>query len=194
MLVIENVANNGTGLKAGGVWYNVDRGVQIPPVGTTITGQIVQGMYNGKPNQKIVNLAVVGGQPAQPQQQQYGQQPVQQPQYAQPAQQQGYAKPAYKAAKPAYNNDRWAHDTTADQKLRYNALTLATSMVKDGNLDVVLAIGADLYNVIKDGFTAQAIPVQQLAVQQNMQQQRQPAQYSAFQQPEFGEDDVPFAN
>lgn len=203
-LVVEGVTQNGGAFKSGGVWYNLPRGSACPPLGTTVNAQVVQGLNNkGLPKYTLANMQVVSGYAPQPpapthQPAMYAPQPVIQ---VAPAAAQSSEPKAYKP----YVNDRGAHDTTAEQKLRYNALGLAVEMVKDGNLDALLAIGAELYAVIKDGFTEQKVPVQQIAVQApkarkavaqpavQLQAQQAAAQYSAFEQPEFEDDDLPFA-
>lgn len=188
MLVIEALDSKGFGFKAGGVWYNVPKGTQIPPKGSVVAGQVMQGIdKQGRPRYTIQGMYVVQ-QSAQPAQME------QQPAQAQPAQ--AYNKPAY--SKPAqaggYSSGRGEHDTTAEQKLRYNALTLAVAFDKGGSVDSMVAVAGQLYDVIKSGFVPAQIPVPQAAVQQRMQPAptQQPAQYSAFQQPSFDDDDLPF--
>lgn len=201
-LVVEGVTQNGGAFKSGGIWYNLPRGTTCPPLGTQVNAQVVQSLNNkGLPKYTLANMQVVGGYVPQPtvttnQPAIYVPQPALQ---AAPAPMQSSEPKAYKP----YVNDRGSHDTTAEQKLRYNALSLAVDMVTDGNLDAVLAIGAELYAVIKDGFTEQKVPVQQVAVQApkarkaqpavQLQAQQAAAQYSAFEQPEFEDDDLPFA-
>jgi hypothetical protein len=181
MLVIEALDSKGFGFKAGGVWYNVPKGTQIPPKGSVVAGQVMQGLDKaGRPRYTIQGMYVVQ-QSAQPAQ-------------AQPAQ--AYNKPAYSKPTQAgsYNSGRGEHDTTAEQKLRYNALTLAIAFDKGGSVDSMVAVAGQLYEVIKSGFIPAQMPVQQAAVQQRMQPApaQQPAQYSAFQQPSFDDDDLPF--
>lgn len=204
-LVVEGVTQNGGAFKSGGIWYNLPRGTTCPPLGTTVNAQVVQSLNNkGLPKYTLANMQVVSGYAPQPPA------PTHQPaMYAPQAALQAAPVPMLsvvgsepKTYKP-YVNDRGSHDTTAEQKLRYNSLGLAVDMVKDGNLDAVLAIGAELYTVIKDGFTEQKVPVQQVAVQApkarkaqpavQLQAQQAAAQYSAFEQPEFEDDDLPFA-
>jgi hypothetical protein len=192
MLVIDALASNGLGFKAGGVWYNVPKGTFIPPKGSTVEGQITQGMAkNGAARYEVTGLHAVG----------YAQQPVQQV-YAPAVQQQAYAAPATPAAPPApaykpssYNSGRGDHDTTAEQKLRYNALTLAVAFDKGGSVDSMISVAGQLYDVIKDGFIPATVPIQQAAVQQVIAKPKpavQAAAYSAYQQPSFESDDLPF--
>ena len=197
MLVIEALASNGLGFKAGGVWYNVPKGTFIPPKGSTVEGQITHGMAkNGAPRYEVTGLHAVGYAQAAPV-------PMQQA-YAPAVQQQAYAAPATPAAPPApaykpsnYNSGRGDHDTTSEQKLRYNALTLAVAFDKGGSVDSMISVAGQLYDVIKDGFIPATVPVQQAAVQQAVVKPRpapaaKAAQYSAFQQPSFEADDLPF--
>lgn len=197
MLVIEALDSKGYGFKSGGIWYNVPKGIVLPPKGSVVAGNIVQGMDNqGRPRYSLQGFYVVqqaGGDIQTPA-------PVQQPQQAatyrqgQPQQQGQYKKPYTPKPSSGYNNDRSAHDTSAEQKLRYNALTLAVAFDKGGSVDSMVAVAGQLYEVIKNGFVPAQVPVQQAAVQQRMQPapKQPPVQYSAFEQPAFDDDDLPF--
>jgi hypothetical protein len=201
MLVIEALDSKGFGFKSGGIWYNVPKGVVLPPKGSVVAGNIVQGTDNqGRPRYSLQGFYVVqqaGGDtyapapaPA-PAQQQAVPAPAYQPQQPQG---QGYKKPYTPKGNSSYNNDRSAHDTSAEQKLRYNALTLAVAFDKGGSVDSMVAVAGQLYEVIKNGFVPAQVPVQQAAVQQRMQPapKQPPVQYSAFEQPAFDDDDLPF--
>jgi len=200
MLVIEALASNGLGFKAGGVWYNVPRGTFIPPKGSTVEGQITQGIAkNGAPRYEVTGLHAVGyAQPAQQPIQQAHAPVVQQQAYAAPATPPTPAAPPAPAYKPnSYNSGRGDHDTTAEQKLRYNALTLAVAFDKGGSVDSMISVAGQLYDVIKDGFIPATVPIQQAAVQQVIAKPKpapaaKAAAYSAYQQPSFEADDLPF--
>ncbi len=200
MLTVEQIAKTGTAFVSEGTWYNLDRGTPPPPIGAVVEGHVVESVgKNGQPRYTIYGLTVVGqGAPK----------PAYQPK-------QGYqAKPAYQGgSKGGYNsnNSRGNYDTSTEQKLRYNALMVAVELNKQGSAEQTINMASEFYKVIKDGFdqggmvvaapvqpaqpvyTAAipaAAPVQQAKVPPHKRKAAVPP--SAFQQPDFSTDDLPF--
>ena len=152
MLTIENVSKVGTAFVCQGNWYNLPPGVAMPPIGSVVTGNVTQAPDNkGSMRLYLQNMQVA----------QLGSG------VAAPKQSSGWSgnKGGYqRSAKPAYsgsnaNANRGSYDTTAEQKLRFNACSIASSLSSTTNTDELLAAAAIIYNAIANGFGGESAPV-----------------------------------